>query len=71
MSEEKINDVFFSKKVLSSLGTNNEIGTGLGANLIREYMFLFHGKIQIKSTTKLSDGQNHGTMIKLIFPRES
>jgi adenylate cyclase len=65
-----INDIFFSPKVLTTNGTLNEIGHGLGTNLIREYMILFGGKIQVTSTTKEQNESSHGTLIKLIFPIE-
>lgn len=40
------------------------------SSLIREYMILFGGKIQVTSVTKEESPNNHGTTFKLIFPTE-
>jgi signal transduction histidine kinase len=69
ISSEKINDIFFSDKIISSHGTNFEEGNGLGTGLVREYVTLFSGKIQVTSTPKEKNNTNHGTIIKIIFPK--
>lgn len=71
INKKLIDDIFFSPKMVSSTGTNNERGHGIGCNLLREYMILFGGKLQVSSTTIEENGTSHGTLIKLIFPTES
>jgi signal transduction histidine kinase len=65
-----VNDIFYSSKVVSTKGTEHEIGHGLGSSLIREYMILFGGKIQVSSVFHEDNNVDHGTTIKLIFPKE-
>lgn len=62
-----INQIFFSNEIISSPGTKNETGHGLGSNLIQEYMTLFGGKLEVFSKTEQEDKENHGTLIKLYF----
>ncbi len=58
---EKYDQLFdFSTK--SSLGTNNEQGTGIGLTLCREYMLLQNGKIWFESE------KERGTTFYLSFP---
>lgn len=71
IKSDLINDIYFSEKIISTSGTENEKGTGFGANLVREYMLLFGGKIQVTSLIKDENTLSHGTTIKLIFPKES
>jgi signal transduction histidine kinase len=66
-----LHDIFYSNKTVTTTGTNQEAGHGLGSSLIREYMILFGGKIQVSSITKADNPTNHGTTIKLIFPTET
>jgi adenylate cyclase len=62
-----IQQIFFSNEIISSPGTKNETGHGLGSNLIQEYMTLFGGKLEVFSKTEIDDKENHGTLIKLYF----
>lgn len=62
-----IQQIFFSNEIISSPGTKNETGHGLGSNLIQEYMTLFGGKLEVFSKTEIEDNENHGTLIKLYF----
>lgn len=66
---ELINDIFFTSKTVSTSGTNSEIGHGLGSSLIREYMILFGGKLQVSSMAIDKNPIGHGTTIQLLFPK--
>lgn len=69
IQDNLINDIFFTEKFITSKGTNQESGSGIGSNLIREYMLLFNGNLQVQSITQASNSLNHGTTIRLIFPK--
>jgi len=71
IKHDLIQRIFFENNVFSSKGTQDELGTGFGANLIREYMTLFGGKVEVSSKTKDESPENHGTIIKLHFPKIS
>ena len=64
-----LDDIFHSSQIITSKGTNDEYGHGLGSNLIREYMLLFGGKILVTSVAKEETTAEHGTLIKLMFPK--
>jgi len=55
-------DQLFDFNTKSSLGTNNEQGTGIGLTLCREYMLLQNGKIWFESE------EGRGTTFYLSFP---
>ncbi len=63
MGNETIANLFKIDESTSTLGTNNEIGTGLGLLLCKEFIVLNKASIEVKS--KLGKG----TLIKLIFPK--
>ncbi|NOT79873.1 MAG: sensor histidine kinase [Bacteriovoracaceae bacterium] len=66
---ELINDIFFTNKTVSTSGTHSEIGHGLGSSLIREYMILFGGKLQVSSLDIEKNPIGHGTTVQLLFPK--
>ncbi len=59
---ENVKNKLFSMNTTSSLGTQNEKGTGIGLMLCKEYIDLQGGEISVESKEKL------GTEIKLSFP---
>ncbi|MCK9156595.1 MAG: response regulator [Paludibacteraceae bacterium] len=61
MSQEQINDIF-NGKCNSTLGTQNEKGTGLGFSICQDYMVRNKGKIEIESEV------GKGSSITLTFP---
>lgn len=60
-----ISDIFYSNKLISSLGTGEEAGHGIGTTLMREYVNLFKGTLSVKSSTVPPAS---GTCITLTFP---
>lgn len=63
MSKEHISQLMSSELNVSTPGTMNEKGTGLGVNIIKEFVEKNHGKMKIEST------KGSGTTIALSFPR--
>jgi signal transduction histidine kinase len=50
MNEKKINELLSNTSELTStVGTNNEQGTGLGLIIVKEFIQLNKGKLQINS----------------------
>jgi signal transduction histidine kinase len=62
MSPEKIDSILSQEFTESSRGTNNEKGTGLGLQMVKEFARIINAKIQIESK------ENEGTKIWIIFP---
>jgi len=62
IKEEDIKKLFNTDLNFSTKGTNNEAGTGLGLNLVNEFITLLGGKLWIKSAV------NHGTIIYFTLP---
>jgi signal transduction histidine kinase len=65
---ENIQKVFFSKEITSQKGTMLEKGSGLGISLVKDYMEIFKGKIEVHSVHE-SVSKNSGTSISLFFPQ--
>lgn len=65
---ELIQDIFFSQKLISSDGTQAEKGNGFGTTLMREYVELFGGKLEVRSFPKLDNSTLSGTTLKITFP---
>lgn len=47
--QEILSQLFINKKNISTLGTNNERGTGLGLTLCKEFVEKYDGKLWVKS----------------------
>jgi signal transduction histidine kinase len=62
MEPEKLHQLFQLKERKSSRGTAKEKGIGLGMVLVREFMRLSQGSIDVKSLPQ------QGTSIRLLFP---
>lgn len=66
---KKINDIFFTSKIHSTLGTKSEVGHGFGTILMREYVELFKGRLKVESALKKPDESTlSGTCVTLVFP---
>lgn len=65
---ELIHDIFFSDRLISSTGTNAELGHGFGTILMREYVQLFNGVMDVTSNENESFTGKLGTQITLSFP---
>jgi len=65
ISEEKINSLFRIEKQVSTFGTNNEKGTGLGLILCKEFIDKHGGKIKVRSERK------NGSEFKVILPLQN
>lgn len=68
VKQELIDDIFFSNRLVSSSGTNAEIGHGFGTTLMREYVQLFNGEMEVTSSENTSYTGKLGTQIILRFP---
>ena len=64
MNQETINNLFHSEKTTSKLGTNNEVGTGLGLILIKEFIQKNGGRFRVSSELK------KGTEFRFSLPAE-
>ncbi|MEZ5083553.1 MAG: HAMP domain-containing sensor histidine kinase [Bacteroidales bacterium] len=64
ISNEKINDLFRIDKQVSTFGTANEKGTGLGLVLCKEFIDKHNGKIKVVSEPK------NGSEFKVFLPLE-
>lgn len=62
MNEEKIANLFQVSKTTPTKGTEQELGSGLGLILCKEFVEKHHGKIWIESE------ENIGSTIKFIIP---
>lgn len=62
--EEKINELFFLNKTNSTLGTNQEKGTGLGLVLVKEAVELIRGTLSVES--KLGKGTTFSFTLPLV-----
>ncbi len=63
IQKEKIEDLFLLQENKSTLGTNRERGTGLGLVLVKEFVQLNNGSINITSS-------NQGTIVELSLPKK-
>ncbi|WP_413587176.1 7TM diverse intracellular signaling domain-containing protein [Bdellovibrio sp. HCB274] len=70
ISADDLGRIFSQKRLVTSRGTLNETGTGLGTTLIAEYMRLFGGKVEISSVHH-SQNTDSGTKVRLIFPTKA
>ncbi len=62
MSESKINEIFNKNKHVSTPGTKNEMGTGLGLFLVKDFVEQNNGKIIVESEI------NIGTTFSVFLP---
>lgn len=70
VKKELIKDIFFSNRFISSNGTNAEVGHGFGTTLMREYVELFDGVMEVTSEENETYTGKQGTKIVLLFPTQ-
>lgn len=57
-------DLLFSFPTIITKGTQEEIGAGLGLKIVKNFVFLLLGKIEVDST------KNEGTTVSIILPEK-
>jgi signal transduction histidine kinase len=70
MNEALLSKIFLKDEQTSRPGTDNEKGTGFGMPIVKRYMELYGGSIQIQSTPR-DQSPNSGTLIRLVFQPSS
>jgi len=63
MTENQLEEILDNEKFVSSYGTNNESGTGLGLKLVYEFVRLNNGEISVDSR------KNVGTTFYIKLPQ--
>ena len=72
MPQSMMENLFDTYKETSRLGTSGEKGTGFGMPLVKSYMELYGGSIEVQSIEKSPEAErneNHGTRFILKFKR--
>ena len=67
IDNDLIQSIYFSDQVVSSNGTQQEKGYGFGTSIIRDYVALFGGTIEVESVSEKVNTLKHGTLIRLVF----
>ena len=57
--------LFSTDKATSRIGSEGEIGTGYGMPLVKFYVGLYGGNIEVQSLTKAKSPNHHGTLISI------
>lgn len=70
MPEEILNNVFDPEAHTSRVGTSGEKGTGYGMPIVKDYVNLMDGEIEIFSIEASNSIKSHGTEVVLYFPVE-
>ncbi len=68
MRKELASDIFDLSKATSRAGTRGEEGTGFGMPLVKKFIHLYNGKIEIDSRDVRDYPENSGTRVKLFLP---
>lgn len=70
INPQLIQEIFYGNKLISSEGTEAETGHGFGTKLMRQYVEMFGGSIEVQSLLSVPDNiaTNSGTSVTLIFP---
>lgn len=68
--EKSLLDVLFERNSIPSKhGTRGEKGTGFGMSIVKTFVELSHGTIEVKSQTKCESPEKHGTHFLLSFKK--
>lgn len=68
MSNNLLNSLFDITKKTSRPGTAGEIGTGFGMHILKSFVDMYQGQIEVESS---DDQQCHGTKIKITLKSET
>jgi two-component system, sensor histidine kinase and response regulator len=73
MEPETVENLFDPTRNISHAGTRRETGTGFGMPLVKRYVDLFGGRIEISSKPHRPESASlaHGTTVRLFFPATS
>ena len=66
MNEDLLSKVFLKTEKTSRPGTSLEKGTGFGMPIVKRYLELYGGSIQIQSTPR-ENSESSGTLVRLSF----
>jgi signal transduction histidine kinase len=66
--KEILDNLFTFEGKGKRLGTENEAGVGYGLNLVRKFVNLYGGSIEVDSWT---EGENKGTEVRLILKKSA
>ncbi len=69
MPKKILRNIFSSNAPTSRTGTFGEKGTGFGMPILKDYVSLFGGEIQITSRDVENYPESHGTIIKLLLKK--
>lgn len=63
--ESLLTDIFDYSKSTSREGTDREFGTGFGMPLLKKFVTLYGGKVEVESTAETESSTRHGTRVSL------
>ncbi|TNF24764.1 MAG: HAMP domain-containing histidine kinase [Deltaproteobacteria bacterium] len=66
--KDKIKSIFNAHEKTSTTGTAGERGTGYGLPILKAFVEVYNGHIDIFSVTKEENKVHHGTTIRISFP---
>jgi signal transduction histidine kinase len=64
MTEDKLEKILKADTLVSTAGTNNELGSGLGLVIVRDFVKKNNGKFNIASEP------GKGTTVTIVLPKE-
>lgn len=71
MPKEIVENLFSDTEKTTRTGTQGEKGTGFGMPIVKNYIERFQGKIEVQSSLKESNLENHGTTVTITLPNAS
>ncbi|PIQ61623.1 MAG: hypothetical protein COW00_03395 [Bdellovibrio sp. CG12_big_fil_rev_8_21_14_0_65_39_13] len=69
MDSDQLNEFNLSGQIESRSGTKGESGTGLGMGLVKSYMKMYKGDVQIASVSQAINAKECGTTVTLTLDR--
>lgn len=71
MPEELVEKLFHAHEKTSRKGTFDEVGTGFGMPIMKHFVELYGGAVEVESIEGKEDRRIHGTTVHLYIPRVS